>query len=174
MAQAPCSTDHKPETKADLLARIRAARAALELALARLDEAALTTPGPDGWTIQDHLFHLSAWLRKTTAVLHGQPGHEALGVPQALYDRGDEDGINARLQQQSQLLRLSDVFKVFRSSHADMVAYIESQPEAWLTSPYNPADPDDDRRVIEAIAGNTYEHDEEHLRSIEERVAAAR
>ena len=167
MTLPPDPTNPKPETKAALLARIRAARAALELALARLDEAALTTPGPDGWTIQDHLFHLSAWLRKTTAVLHGRPGHEALGVPQALYERGDEDGINARLQQQSQLLRLSDVFKVFRASHTDMLAYIESQPEAWLTSPYNPADAEDDRRVLDAIASNSYEHDEQHLQWIE-------
>jgi hypothetical protein len=155
-------TAAQPHTKAELLARIRAARAALELVLAPLDEAALTAPGPDGWSIKDHLFHLAAWLRKTTAVFHGQPGHEALGVPQALYEQGDEEAINARLQKQSQLMLLSDVQAVFRSSHAAILAYIESQPEARLAEPYNPRDPDDGRRVLDAIAGNSYEHDDEH------------
>ena len=162
---------HPTETKPALLARIRSARAALELALAPLDEAALTRPGADGWAIKDHLFHLSAWLRKTTAVLNGRPGHEALGVPQSLYASGDEDAINARLFQQSQLLRLSDVLALFRGSHADHLAYLQAQPEERLTAPYNPADPDDHRRVIDAIASNTYEHDEEHQGWIERALA---
>jgi hypothetical protein len=164
----------QPQTKPELLARIRAARAALELSLAQLDEAALTAPGPDGWSIQDHLFHLAAWLRKTTAVLHNQPGHEALGVPQALYERGDEDAINARLQKQSQLLRLADVQAVFRNSHDAMLDYIESQPEGRLLEPYNPHDPDDSRRVLDAIAINTYEHDDEHRGWIEAQLKATR
>jgi hypothetical protein len=102
-------------------------------------------------------------------VLQGRPGHEALGVPQALYERGDEDAINARLQKQSQLLLLADVQAVFRHSHDAMLAYIESQPEARLFEPYNPHDPDDSRRVLDAIASNTYEHDDEHRGWIEAR-----
>jgi uncharacterized damage-inducible protein DinB len=152
------SGDLKPST----LARIRAARAALEESIARLDEAALTRPGPDGWSLKDHLFHISAWLRKTIAVLHGEPGHEALGVPQSLYDNGDEDGINAHLQRRSQPLPLAEVLADFRASHAAILAYIEAQPEARLTARYNPNDPDDQRRMVDAIAANTYEHDEEH------------
>jgi hypothetical protein len=161
-----------PHDKASLLARIRAARAALEQALDRLDEAALTRPGPDGWSIKDHLFHIAAWLRKTTAVLHGKPGHEAMQVPFALYNAGDEDGINALLQQHSEPLSLAEVLADFRASHATILAYIEGQPEARLSATYNPNDPDDHRRVIEAIAGNTYEHDEEHLGWIEARMKA--
>lgn len=161
----------KPETKSALLARVRLARAALERALAPLDEAALARPRADGWAIKDHLFHLSAWLRKTTAVLHGRPGHEALGVPQSLYDSGDEDGINARLLGEGQRLPLSAVLAGFRNSHSQMLAYLEAQPEERLTAPYNPDDPDDDRRVIDAVASNTYEHDEEHLGWIERALA---
>ena len=158
-----------PDSKASLAARITAARAGLEQAVSRLDEAALTRPGADGWSIKDHLFHISAWLRKTTAVLNGQPGHTALGVPQDLYERGDETGINARLQQRSQPLPLAEVLAEFRATHAAILDYIAAQPEERLSARYNPADPDDDRRVLDAIASNTYEHDEEHWRWIEER-----
>ncbi len=159
-----------PRDKASLLTRVRAARAALEQVVTRLDEAALTQPGPDGWSIKDHLFHIAAWLRKTTAMLNGQPGHQALGVPAALFDSGDEDGINARLQQRSAPLPLADVLAEFRATHADILAYIEAQPEARLSAPYAPADTDDPRTVIDAIASNTYEHDEEHLGWIEKRL----
>ena len=159
-----------PNDKTALLARIRADRAALEATLARLDEAALTRPGADGWSIKDHLFHISAWLRKTLAVMHGQPGYEALGVPQAMYDGDDEDGINALLQQRSQPLALAEVLADFRASHAEMLALIEAQPAAALAAPFNPADPTDPRRVLDALAGNTYEHDEEHRGWIEGRM----
>jgi hypothetical protein len=160
----------RPESKAALLGRIRAARAALEGAVGRLDEAALTRPGPDGWSIKDHLFHIAAWLRKTAAVLNGQPGHAALGVPEDLYEHGDEDGINALLQQRSQPLPLAEVLREFRASHADMLAYLEAQPEAALTAPYNPGDRADHRRVVDAVASNTYEHDAEHAGWIEARM----
>jgi hypothetical protein len=172
MTHIPYPANAEPKTKTELLARIRAARAALELALAQLDEDGLMEPGPDGWSIKDHLFHLSAWLRKTLAVLQGQPGHEALGVPQSLYNSGDTDGINARLHQQSQLLRLADVQAVFHNSHHAILDLISTQPESWLSQAYSASDADDHRQVMEAIASNTYEHDEEHRGWIEARLKA--
>ena len=159
-----------PNDKAGLLARIRAARAGLEQAIGRLDEAALTRPGDDGWSIKDHLFHIAAWLRKATAVLNGQPGHEALGVSYELFEAGDDTPINAILQKRSAPLPLSEVLAEFRATHAAMLRYIEAQPAERLTARYNPDDPSDPDRVIDAIAGNTYQHDEEHRGWIEARM----
>ena len=164
---------HAPADKASLLDRIRAARAALEEAIGRLDEAELTRPGADGWSTKDHLYHIAAWLRKTTAVLNGRPGHEVLGVTYAMFAAGDEDGINAILQQRSAPLPLAEVLSEFRATHAAILSYIEEQPEARLHEPYDPTDPGDPDRVIDAIAGTTYEHDEEHLGWIRRRMTKA-
>ncbi len=163
-------TQAKPKDKAALLARISAARAALEQALGRLDESALTQPGPDGWSIKDHLAHLSAWVRETTAVLRGQPGHTALGLDAAVYNGGDEDAVNAALQERSHALPLAEVLADFRATHTAILDYIDAESEERLTQPFSPANPEDHRRVIDAIAGNTYEHDEEHWGWIEQRM----
>jgi hypothetical protein len=161
---------HAPADKASLLDRIRAARAALEQAIGRLDEAELNRPGADGWSTKDHLYHIAAWLRKTTAVLNGQAGHTALGVSYEMFNRGDEDGINASLQQRSASLPLAEVLTDFRATHKAILDFIEAQPEERLAQLYAANDPDDQRRVIDAIASNTYEHDEEHLGWIRQRM----
>lgn len=161
-----------PDTKAALLARIRADRAALEATLARLDEAALTRPAADGWSIKDHLFHIAAWLAKTMAGLQDRPGQDALGVPNTVFDAGDDDSVNVLLQQHGQSRPLAEVLSQFRTTHVDALRFLETLPEARLNTPYNPADPSDTRRAIDAIAGNTYEHDEEHRGWIEQRLRA--
>src|SRR5712692_10981660 len=91
---APQVEQTDPKNKAELLARIRAARAQLERTLAGLDEAALSAPGPEGWAVKDHLAHLAAWGRKVLGNMDGRKGTEVLGVPEEVYQRGDWVEIN--------------------------------------------------------------------------------
>jgi hypothetical protein len=70
----------EPATLLDVLDRIRVGWAALAETFAGLDEQQLTAPGPEGWSVKDHLVHLSAWERALTTIMRGQPQRLAFGV----------------------------------------------------------------------------------------------
>ncbi len=153
-----------PRDKTELLARIREARAALERTVDRLSEAQLTAPGPDGWSGKDHLAHLAAWEGKIVAVMEGRPAHEGLGLDEATYRGASIDEINARLHERERERPLPEVLAGFRETHGRLLAALEALPEAELSRPYQSADAGD--VLADGIAGNTYEHYEEHQATI--------
>ena len=158
-----------PQTKQELLDRIQSARRALEGLLARLDAQAMQQPGPNGgWSVKDHLAHLAEWSRKQLALIDGQPGHEGLGIDQALYENGGIDAINAELYRRNNQRTLEDVLADFRASHETMVSRITQMSDADLRRVNNLKDPEGKRTLLEGIASNTYEHDEEHVEWIKE------
>ncbi len=149
-----------PRDKAELLARIREARAALERTVERLSEAQLTAAGAGGWSGKDHLAHLAAWEGKIVAVMEGRPAHEGLGLDEATYRGANIDEINARLHERDRARPLPDVLATYRRTHGRLLAALEALPEAELTRPYQSADAGD--VLADGIAGNTYEHYDEH------------
>ncbi len=154
-----------PRDKAELLTQIREARAALERTVDRLSEAQLTALGPDSWSGKDHLAHLAAWEGKIVAVMEGRPAHEGLGLDEATYRGANIDEINAHLHERDRDRPLPDVLATFRRTHGRLLAALEALPEAELTRPYESADAGD--VLADGIAGNTYEHYEEHQATIE-------
>src|SRR5690349_10685076 len=88
------------ETTAQVLARISDSRAKLEQLITTLDEAALTRPGPEGWSVKDHLAHLTAWRRMVLGFLDGRPQAEGLGIDPKIVADGTEEDINAALEAQ--------------------------------------------------------------------------
>ena len=161
-----------PRDKGELLARIREARAALERTVDRLSEEQLTAPGPDGWSAKDHLAHLAAWEGKIVAVMEGRPAHEGLGLDEAAYRGASIDEVNARLHERDHDRPLPDVLDAFRRTHGRLLAALEALPEAELTRPYQSADAGD--VLADGIAGNTYEHYEEHQATMEALAALGR
>ncbi len=53
--------ENLPSDKAELLAWIRAERALLDQTLGRLTEEQMLKPGPEGWSVKDHLAHIALW-----------------------------------------------------------------------------------------------------------------
>ncbi len=153
-----------PQTRAGILARIHVARARLEAAIAGADEQALNAPGPDGWSVKDHLAHLAAWQRFILARLQGRPAHEVVGMDPAAFEAADEEGINAALQARSHRQPLAGVRAEFQQTHQALLEAIEQMPDAQLAAPYAPAA---EASWAEAIAGNSFGHDEQHLPWIE-------
>lgn len=154
-------------TTAQVLDRIRAARQALEARLAGLDEAALTRPGPGGsWSIKDHLAHLTAWRRMVLGMLDGQPPHLALQVEAATYAQG-EDAINAALAARSSSQPVAEVLSQFRQVYDELAARLAGYDEATWRRPY-PLTPRPKDGRLGNIAGNTFEHDLEHLGYIQQ------
>jgi hypothetical protein len=59
----------------------------------------------------------------------------------------------------------------WRATHDELVGLIREMTDVDLERPYDPNDPEEYRRLIDAIAGNSYEHAAEHLGWIRELLA---
>ena len=148
-----------PKDKAQLLERIRAARADLEQTLAGLDDAALSAPGPEGWSVKDHLAHLAAWERKVLANMDGRASHEVLGVPEAVYKGGDWVAINEYVRAPDKDRPAAEVLVEFRRAYGVLTQRIADLPDEVLFGK--------DDSLLNNISGNSYGHDEEHKPWIE-------
>ena len=160
-----------PPDKAALLARVRAARAALEAALSRLSDEQLLAPGPDGWAVKDHLIHIAAWERGIAALLRKQPRYAAMELDQETYLRGSET-INATLYARHKDEPLAAARERFRAAHEDILDTIGALDDADLFQTYSHYQPDEPGKdsgapIVGWIAGNTYEHYAEHQGWIE-------
>ena len=163
-----------PQTRQELIDRIRAARAELEQLLSTLSAAAMERPAPDGgWAVKDHLAHLAEWRRQQIGLIDGRPGYEALGVSQDLYEHGGIDRLNAALYERHRDRSVDDVLIDFRASHEAMLERIEQMEDADLRRANDLTNPADKRALVEGIASNSYEHDEEHNEWIRELVSSA-
>jgi hypothetical protein len=166
-------TERRVTTKAEMLADIASNWAALNAALDRLTEAQMTTiRDPQGWSVKDHLVHLTAWERSVTFLLQGKARHLGLGVAERLYLTDDDDAINTAIQTRQRELPLSQALHQLREGHAQLMTLIEPLTEAELHRRArhfypNERGDDDGPMVFNLIYGNTAHHFGEHLGWIE-------
>ena len=162
-------TERRVTTKAELLVDIERAWTSLNAALDRLTEAQMTMPqDAQGWTIKDHLIHLTFWERSVVFFLQGQPRHQALGVEEALYLKGNDDEINAAIYQQHKDLSLSETLAQLRNTHQQLLKVLQPLTDADLQKPYHhylPEEPGegDGPPALNVIYGNSAHHFAEHL-----------
>lgn len=157
----------------EVVARMVGARAELDGVLGRLSPEQLSTPGPEGWAIKDHLVHLEVWARATTDLLEGRLEYPRLGVADyAEFKASTIDGINTRIYEENRFRSLEDVLAGFRQSHERFVERVRAMSDADLQRPYRSFVPDErpdgDDPILDWIAADSYEHDEEHLGWIKE------
>src|SRR5687767_977074 len=109
-------------TKAELMSEIESSWSNLNTALDRLREAQLTEPKDDnGWAVKDHLAHLAAWERSMVYMLQGKPRHEGLGVDEELYLNGDDDEINAAIQERTKDMPPAEALAELRNVHNQLM-----------------------------------------------------
>ncbi len=157
----------EPQSKAELLARIDHAWSQLEQTIQRLSDEQLTASHEDhGWSVKDHLVHITAWEQSLLALLQGRDRDQALGVGDTGNQNMESDEANDIIYRRNRQRTLADVQTAFAHSHSDVVAAIAALSDADLHKPYShyqPNDPpDNDDPVIGWIVGNTYEHYDEH------------
>jgi hypothetical protein len=163
-------------SKADLLAHIERDWTALHDRLDQLSEADMTTlTNADGWTVKDHIAHLTAWERSVIFLLQGKPRHAGLGVPEAVYLKGSHDEINEVIFQQQKEEPLTAVIAHFHQTHQELLDLLQPLTDTDLQKPYGHYLPDepgegDGPAVINFVYGNTAHHFREHLSWIEELV----
>jgi hypothetical protein len=165
-------TDQESSGKATLLLEIEAAWGQLQSTLVRLSEAEVTgLHDQEGWTVKDHLTHLTAWEESVIAFLHGRPRHEGLGVDEATYTNAAFDDINAVIQKQRKDVPLDQALAQLQATHRRLLVLLEPLTDADLAQPLRAflpnAPADDRRRAIEIVRDNTSAHFSEHLGWIE-------
>jgi hypothetical protein len=160
----------QPTTVAALLERIDRAWGSLVEEVDLSSEDRFRHAGEDGWTVKDHLAHVTAWERAVLALLERRPRYEALGVSEATWEAGGIDAVNAALHALHRDLQPAEVVGDLLATHTQLREVVAGLTDEDLMRPYADFQPDDPRGirepVIEWIAGDTYEHFEEHLEII--------
>ena len=156
-----------PTTIAEAVERARSSRAELENLIAALSEEQLTAPGPEQWSIKDHLAHLEIWSGSLHDLLDGKPRYPRFGLssPEEMHTAGFDD-INDRLFQENKNRSLEDVLSGFRESHQGTIDRLLAMSDDDLARPYTSYlaedRPDGNEAVVNWIAGDSWAHDAEH------------
>lgn len=156
-------------SKSELLANVESAWEELNRFLDGLSDKQLRSIRDDqGWTIHDHVSHLTAWERSALFFLQGRPRHVALGVDEVVYLREVDDEINAAIHKQNESLGVGQTISRFREVHAQLMAMLEKLDDESLQQPYRHYLPDEpgsggDRPAINVVYGNSAHHFREHL-----------
>lgn len=160
----------QPSRKEEVLANIREARAELEASFAGLSETQMTGPvGDGGWSIKDHLSHLTDWQRRALAILDGKHPCEGFGIDRETFDQlGDVHAINDVLFQRNRDRALSDVIEDFRTTHQTVVSRVEEMKQDDLHGELSGAIVQRFPRVIDLINFNIARHDRSHIKDIRE------
>jgi hypothetical protein len=154
----------EPSTISELLDRVQIDWAALGHVVSGLSDAELIAPGPEVWSVNDHLAHIAEWERGCTAVLGQRPQWEGFRLEQSRYAGLDIDGLNEVLYQRHRGSSVEAVKSLATTAHADIVAAISRLADADLRRTVGEYGmmTNQERSLLEKIAGDTYEHYAEH------------
>lgn len=156
-------------TKADLLPQIEEQWTALHTLFNTLTDHQLTQiKNPDGWSIKDHVAHMTAWENSVIAVLTGKPRHIGLGVPEVVYASNNLDAINKVIFEAHKDDPTHVVFPAFHQTHHQLLDLLDGMSDEDLNQPYSHYLPNEKTTgghlpVINVVYGNTIHHFKEHL-----------
>lgn len=124
-----------------------------------------------GWTVKDHIAHVTSWQEGITAVLQGRPRHEGMGLSKA--DRVSEvetddevDALNAKMRDIDAHFSGEEAVEEAILKHEGFVMELESQPEEAVSrkrSDYLPGPDPDDMSFTDWVWNNSGAHYAEHL-----------
>ncbi|HEY7295368.1 MAG TPA: ClbS/DfsB family four-helix bundle protein [Dehalococcoidia bacterium] len=162
-------TEHaeQPETIAALVARINGSYARVNELIGGLSEGQLTVRAePSGWSVKDHVAHLTAWEQSLLGLLAGLPRWQVMGVSTATWDAHDVDAINAAIAAQGRDRSTATVLADFHATHQQMIAALERLTDADLLRPYAHFQPNEQPPELAPVApwihNNSWAHLDEH------------
>lgn len=131
----------------------------------------LERKGDGQWAVKDHLAHIAVWDLSLLALLDGADMRKAMGVSATA---ADVDAINEEVWLAHRHDTAAQALAFSRDSHEKLMRRLGAMSDADLRRSYNhyqpndPRDPNDDRPVVEWVAGDTYDHYAEHMRYIQD------
>jgi uncharacterized protein (TIGR03083 family) len=146
--------------RSTLLLRMQEAHAELEAVLAAVDPARLTEPGVTGdWSVRDLLTHLAFWEQRTLARLGLSAGEQPAPIDEHEMHRLNADSVLAGRSRTP-----AEALAVHRQSYAELLASVSALGDDELndTTRFGQAG----HPVWKYIAGDSYEHYEEHAAEI--------
>ena len=161
------ATSSLPKDKAELMNRIQREWSALLRTVENPGYGQMTRPGPGGWSAKDNLAHLAEWEQFLLLnQFQGHPPHEALQVDQATLEQSNEDELNAILFERNRDRSLPDILADLHDTHAQLLVALEKMSGSDLMKLHYAIGPEA-RPVIVWVVYNTYEHYEEHRKTIQ-------
>jgi hypothetical protein len=158
---------HLPHNQEELLERIHQEWIKLMHVIQNLDADEMTTPAKGGWSVKDHLAHITAWERYLCEHhLNQEPAHEVLGMTADTYRNADENRINDFIFQQQKDLPQAQILSELHHTHETMLSDLKQLPFSELMKPRHKAD-QDNRPLLWWVIANTSDHYKEHRLSIE-------
>ena len=139
-----------PQNKAELLTSIDQAWTMLEETIRSLDTDRMTIPGLEGWSIKDHLAHITTWERiLLIAHLQSHSFAEAANMDESTSKATEqmtaEQGLNDFFYQRDKETSLAMVLENFRETHQQLRAELAKIDFM-------------DNHLVQVIMGDTYEH----------------
>jgi uncharacterized damage-inducible protein DinB len=135
------------------------------------DEGLSLHRAPDGWAVKDHIVHIAAWEHWLLALFEGRDKLVAMGAPEA---NRQIDDINAMVYENHRDDSARAALDYFRAAHEQLMAHLRKLTAEDFERPYKtffpPGSEPDEQPVLVAVAGNTYDHYDEHLTWIREQL----
>ena len=160
-------------TKASLLKEMGTNYATLEAKLASLDKTQYFTEEViSGWSIKDILAHISSWHHRLYQLLDAALYHQepAISGPE---NSEELDTLNAQFYQENKSLSLDVVLADFRNTYQHILSIVQAIPEEDLLNSHRfswtQGEP-----LWKSIAGDTYEHYQEHILQIQQWLASTK
>ncbi len=125
------------ETRAELIAALRASRAELEAAIAEVGETRMTEPGADGlWSVKDVLAHIAEYhdfaAAELARIARGEPPDYAEIEREREAGMFDTDTRNAYYVEQYKDMPLDEARDWARRAFDQLIAALEAMPEETL------------------------------------------
>jgi hypothetical protein len=164
----------EPVNKAQLLEKMAHGHAAMDKLLSSMDERQMLQPGVYGeMSVKDVLAHIAAWEGMEAGWIRASlNGEQVLRfAPGFVLGEGDDnaamDGLNEQIFKQNKNKTLVQVLSDLQAAQRQLTETVEALLEGDLTDIHR-FDWWDGEPIWTSIAGNSYEHYQEHIELIQD------